>query len=262
MKRSLSWLLAILLVIITTGWAKEKQSKKTLTMNPGTFAGLKMRNVGPALMSGRISDIAIHPKNHNIWYIAVGSGGVWKTANAGTTWIPIFDSQPSYSIGCVTIDSNNPDVIWVGTGENVSGRHVGFGDGIYKSLNGGNTWTNMGLKKSEHISKIIVDPRDSNTVFAAVEGPLWSPGGERGVYTSSDGGKNWTLSLKISADTGVTDIVQDAEDPDILYAAAYQRRRSVAAFLAGGPESGIYKTKDGAKISAFCRLRIRVYSLV
>jgi len=211
------------------------------------YRGLRFRNVGPALMSGRISDIAIHPQDKSVWYIAVGSGGVWKTVNAGTTWTPVFDAQPVYSIGCLTIDPNNPDNIWVGTGENVSGRHVGWGDGIYLSRNGGRTWENRGLKKSQHISKILIDPQDSKIIRAAVEGPLWSAGGERGVYTSRDGGQTWEVSLEISPDTGVTDIAMDPENPDILYAAAYHRRRSVAAFMGGGPESGIYKSEDAGK---------------
>ncbi len=213
-------------------------------MNAETFEGLKLRNIGPALMSGRISDIAIHPEDQSVWYVAAGSGSVWKTVNAGTTWTTIFDDQPSYSIGCLAIDPNNPDVIWVGTGENVSGRHVGWGDGIYKSLNGGKTWSNMGLKESEHISKILVNPSDSKIVYVAAEGPLWSEGGERGLYKSEDGGKSWNISLKISKDTGVTDVEMDPLDSNILYAAAYQRRRSVAAFMGGGPESGIYKSDD------------------
>ncbi len=150
---------------------------------------MKLRNVGPALQSGRIADIAIHPEDDNCWYVAVGSGGVWKTVNAGTTWTPVFDRQTSYSIGCVTIDPNNPHTVWVGTGENVGGRHVGFGDGIYRSTDEGKNWKNMGLEHSEHISKIIVHPDNSNMVYVAVQGPLWSTGGERGLYKTSDGGK-------------------------------------------------------------------------
>jgi len=211
------------------------------------LAGLEFRNIGPALMSGRISDIAIHPRNRNIWYVCAGSGGVWKTETAGISWTPVFDSQPSYSIGCVTLDPSNPEVVWVGTGENVSGRHVGFGDGVYKSLNGGQTWTNMGLTKSEHIARVLVDPRDSNVVYVAAEGPLWSPGGERGLYKTADGGQTWTLSLEISRDTGVTSAEFDAMNPDTIYAAAYQRRRSVAAFMGGGPESAIYKSEDAGQ---------------
>ncbi len=225
--------------------AAQDADKEELQFRPQTYAGLTFRSIGPALMSGRISDISIHPDDNSFWYIAVGSGGVWKTENSGTTWQPVFDAQDSYSIGCVAIDPNHPEVVWVGTGENVSGRHVGFGDGVYKSLNQGRTWTNMGLTESEHISKILVDPGDSQVVYIAAEGPLWSSGEERGVYKTTDGGRTWARSLQISDETGVTDIAMDPENPDILYAAAYQRRRSVAAFMAGGPESGIYKTTDG-----------------
>ncbi len=225
--------------------SEAKPAKPKDGSNEGIFSGLKLRNIGPALMSGRISDIQIHPRKQSTWYVAVGSGGVWKTENAGTTWTPIFDKYASYSIGCVCLDPANPDIVWVGTGENVSGRHVGFGDGIYKSLDGGKSFKNMGLEKSEHIAKIVVDPRNSDVVFVAAEGPLWSPGGERGLYKTTDGGKSWKPSLEISPDTGVTDVALDPVNPDIIYAAAYQRRRSVAAFMGGGPQSGIYKSIDG-----------------
>ena len=150
---------------------KDKSTKDTIWSDQN-FAGLKLRSIGPAFMSGRIADIAVHPKNNSIWYVAVGSGGVWKTENAGTTWKPIFDKQSSYSTGCVTIDSNDPNVIWVGSGENVGGRHVGFGDGVYRSEDAGASWKNMGLKKSEHISKIIVHPHNSNIIWVAAQGPL------------------------------------------------------------------------------------------
>ncbi len=216
-------------------------------MDAGTFAGLKLRNIGPALMAGRISDIVVDPSDRSVWYVAVGSGGVWKTTNAGTTWTPIFDHESSYSIGCVALDPNNPAVVWVGTGENVSGRHVGFGDGVYKSLDGGDTWKRMGLEKSEHIARILIDPRDSTVVYVAAEGPLWSSGGERGVYKSEDGGSTWKPVLQISENTGVTSLEFDPLNPDVLYAAAYQRRRTVWSFLAGGPESGIYKSTDAGQ---------------
>ncbi len=198
-------------------------------------------------MSGRIADIAIEPGAPNVWYVAVGSGGVWKTENAGTTWRSIFDGQGAYSIGCITIDPSNPHVVWVGTGENVGGRHVGYGDGVYRSQNGGQTWENVGLKKSEHISKIIVHPKDPNTVWVASQGPLWSSGGERGLYKSTDGGATWRQVLSAGPWTGVTDLVIDPRNPDVLYAATWQRHRTVAAYVGGGPESGIYKSKDGGE---------------
>ena len=210
-------------------------------------SGLQLRKIGPALMGGRIADIAVSPSDKSTWYIAVGSGGLWKTSNSGITWQPLFDKQKSYSIGTVTIDPNNDNVIWVGTGENVSGRHVGWGDGIYRSNDGGTTWKNMGLQKSEHIGKILIDPRDSDIVFVAAEGPLWSSGGERGVYKTTDGGKTWNFVLKIGANTGVTDMEFDPSNSDIVYAAAYQRRRHTWSLLAGGPNSGIYKSTDNGE---------------
>ncbi|MFQ5766580.1 MAG: WD40/YVTN/BNR-like repeat-containing protein, partial [Acidobacteriota bacterium] len=213
-------------------------------LDASIYAGLKLRGIGPALMSGRIADMAIHPIRRSTWYVAVGSGGVWKTTNAGTTWTPLFDGEASYSIGCVTLDPSHPEVVWVGTGENVSGRHVGFGDGVYKSLDGGKTWIHAGMEKTEHISRILVDPRNSQVVYVAAEGPLWSSGGERGVYKSLDGGKTWSRSLAIDDATGVGDLRFDPRNPDVLLAAAYQRRRTTWALLAGGPGSGLYKTTD------------------
>ncbi len=207
-------------------------------------SGLKLREIGPALMGGRIADIAVNPQDKSEWYVAVGSGGVWKTENAGITFKPIFDSQYSYSIGTVTIDPNNTNVVWVGSGENVSGRHVGWGDGVYKSLDAGRTWQNMGLKKSEHIGKVLVDPRNSDVVFVAAEGPLWSAGGERGLYKSADGGKTWSQTLMIDENTGITDVEFDPSNPDVLYAAAYERRRKTWSLLSGGVNSGIYKSTD------------------
>ena len=209
------------------------------------YSGFKFRNIGPALMSGRISDILIHPENENIWYVTAGSGGVWKTDNAGTTWKSIFDNQKSYSIGCIAMDPQNTNILWVGTGENVGGRHVGYGDGIYKSEDGGDTWEKMGLENSEHISKIIIHPNNSNIIWVASQGPLWSKGGERGIYKSSDGGLNWIKTLGDEEWTGATDLLIDPRNPKILYAATWQRHRTVAGYLGGGPGSAIYKSKDG-----------------
>lgn len=222
-----------------------EESKSPITES--TFSGLKMRNLGPAFCSGRIADIAIHPDDDNVWYVAVGSGGVWKTTNAGNSWKPLFDGQKVYSTGCVTIDPNNPSTIWVGTGENVGGRHVGFGDGIYRSMDGGKSWKNMGLEKSEHISKIIVHPGNSNVIYVAAQGPLWSKGGERGFYKSTDGGETWNKTLGDEEWTGVTDIAMDPRDPNLMYAATWQRHRTVAALMGGGPNSGIHRSLDGGE---------------
>ncbi|MCB0667322.1 MAG: glycosyl hydrolase [Saprospiraceae bacterium] len=211
------------------------------------ISGLKWRNIGPAFCSGRIADIAIHPDDEHTWYIAVGSGGVWKTENSGTTWKSVFDGQPSYSTGCITIDPSNHHTVWVGTGENVGGRHVAYGDGIYRSTDDGKSWKKMGLDKSEHISKIIVHPTNSNIVMVAVQGPLWSKGGERGFYKTIDGGKTWNRTLGDDEWTGVTDVVMDPRDPDILYAATWQRHRTVAAYMGGGPGSGIHRSMDGGE---------------
>jgi photosystem II stability/assembly factor-like uncharacterized protein len=212
-----------------------------------TFAGLKLRSIGPALMAGRIADIVIHPNDNNLWYVAAGSGGVWKTENAGVTWKPIFDDQSSYSIGCVTIDPNNPHVIWLGTGENVGGRHVGYGDGVYRSKDGGASWENRGLKDSQHISKIIVHPGESSTIWVAAQGPLWSKGGERGLYKSTDNGETWEKVLGDDEWVGVTDIVIDPRNPNWLYAATWQRHRNVAAYMGGGPGTGLHRSTDGGE---------------
>ena len=240
--------LSLLIIILFVSYsfnlnAQSNPNKDKKTEN--IYDGLKFRHLGPALMSGRISDIAIHPNNENIWYVASGSGGAWKTENSGTTWKPIFDNEKSYSIGCITLDPQNSDIVWIGSGENVGGRHVAYGDGIYKSVNGGKNWQNMGLKKSEHISKIIVHPTNQNTIWVASQGPLWSKGGERGIFKSTDGGKSWIQKLGDDEWIGATDLIIDPRDPKILYAATWQRHRTVAGYMGGGPGSNIYKSMDG-----------------
>jgi photosystem II stability/assembly factor-like uncharacterized protein len=212
-----------------------------------TWSGLELRGIGPAVTSGRVVDIAVDPTDKKRWFLASASGGVWKTENAGASWTPVFDAEGSYSIGCVTIDPHNPNVVWVGTGENNSQRSVGYGDGVYKSEDGGKSWTNVGLKASEHIGKILVHPKDSNVVYVAAQGPLWAGGGDRGLYKTTDGGKTWMAVLTVDENTGVTDVVMDPRDPDTLIAAAYQRRRHVFTLIDGGPGSGLHKTTDGGK---------------
>jgi len=231
-----SLFVAVLLTLANSPPATAQEGEST-ALKASALQGLALRGIGPSIMSGRIADIAIHPKDRSTWYIGVGSGGVWKTDDNGTTWQSVFDGQGSYSIGEITIDPNDPDVIWVGTGENVSGRHVGFGDGVYRSRDGGKSWQNMGLTTSEHIGRILVDPENSNVVLVAAEGPPWSSGGERGIYRTNDGGVSWTQVLGVSDETGAADIARDPEPPDVLYAATYQRRRKSWALLSGGPES-------------------------
>jgi len=247
MKRIVLYALCLAFAAHVILFAKPKAKEGAVEKNPVTEAnyyGLKFRLLGPALTSGRIGDIAVSPICKSTWYIVVASGGVWKTTNAGVSFRPIFDSQGSYSIGCITIDPNNPNTIWVGSGENNSQRSVGWGDGVYRSDDGGKTWNNMGLKTSEHIGKIVIDPRNSNVVYVAAQGPLWGPGGERGLYKTTDGGKSWIKSLEISENTGVSDIVMDPRNPDVIYASSYQRRRHVWTLIDGGPEAAIYKSSD------------------
>ena len=226
---------ALLLLLAGPAWAE----------TPAIFAGLELRALGPAVTSGRIADLAVDPRKPSTYYVAAASGGVWKTVNGGATFEPLFDKQGSYSIGCITLDPGNPLVVWVGTGENNAQRSVSYGDGVYKSIDGGRTWANLGLKDSEHIGRIAIDPRDSDTVYVAAQGSLWSSGGDRGLYKTTDGGKTWKAVLAISKDTGVTDVVLDPRDPDVLYAAAWQRRRHAWGTVNGGPESALYKSEDG-----------------
>lgn len=226
---------------------KKAEEKPKHFLDTLSLSGLKWRNVGPAITSGRVGDFAVHPQNRSTYYIAASSGGVWKTVNAGSTYEPIFDGQGSYSIGCLTLDPSNPNTVWVGTGENNNQRSVGYGDGVYRSDDGGKTWANMGLKQSEHIGRIVVHPSNSDVVYVAAIGPLWSEGGDRGVYKTEDGGKTWTQCLKLDEHTGVNDIIMDPRDPNVLYAAAFQRRRHVFTWVGGGPGSTIYKSRDGGK---------------
>ncbi|HMP16724.1 MAG TPA: hypothetical protein PKD72_06865, partial [Gemmatales bacterium] len=185
----------------------------------------------------RVVGLAVHPENRARYYAAVASGGVWKTENAGVSWKPVFDGEGSYSIGCVVLDPQNSNTVWVGTGENNSQRSVGYGDGVYKSIDAGLTWKNMGLKSSEHIGKIQVHPHHSDIVYVAAQGPLWASEGDRGLYKTTDGGRTWECVLKISENTGITDFVINPQQPDIIVAASYQRRRHVWTLVNGGPES-------------------------
>ena len=239
---------ALALAAVCATWAPlPAQSPAAPTIDAGFLSALELRGIGPAFMSGRIADVAVDPTNRSVWYVATSSSNVWKTENRGTTWTPVFDDYPSYSTGAITIDPTDSNVIWLGTGENTSQRSVGWGDGVYKSLNGGRSWTNTGLRASEHIGKILVDPRDPDVVYAAAMGGLWAPGGDRGLFKTTDGGGTWTPVLEISENTGIADVHMDPRDPDVLYAVAFQRRRHVGVLVAGGPESGVWKSTDGGE---------------
>ena len=226
---------------------KKKGEDKNDTITSGQVSGLKWRSIGPAFASGRIADFAVNPCNPSEYYVAVASGHIWKTVNNGTTFSPVFDNYGAYSIGCLAMDPNNHNVVWTGTGENNHQRALGYGNGVYKSVDGGKKWKNMGLKESRQIGKILIDPRNSDVVYVAAEGSVWGPGGERGLYKTTDGGETWELVLEISEHTGINDMVMDPRDADVIYASSEQRRRHVYSKIGGGPESGIHKTTDGGK---------------
>ena len=249
MKRLILVLMAgmIISLPITAQKKKNQSSDNASTYKTSTFSGLKWRSIGPAFTSGRIADFAVNPDNTKEYYVAVASGHVWKTVNSGITFSPVFDKYGVYSMGVVTMDPNNHNVVWVGTGENNHQRALGYGNGVWKSLDGGQTWKNMGLKESRQIGGIVIDPRNSDVVFIAAEGSAWGPGGDRGLYKTTDGGNNWTKVLEISENTGINNVVMDPCHPDILYATSEQRRRHVHTKIGGGPESAIHKSTDGGE---------------
>ena len=248
-KQAVIW--AFVLIVIFPGLLFGKKSEKIVVndtlINNQMISGLGFRSIGPAWCSGRISDFAVNPIHPSTYIVGVASGNVWKTENNGTTWKPIFDNYGAYSIGDVELDQSNPNVIWVGTGENNHQRALGYGDGVYKSVDGGETFTNMGLKNSRQIGGIVIDPRNSNVVFIACEGSAWGPGGDRGLYKTNDGGKTWKKVLEISENTGVNNVVMDTSNPDIIYATSEQRRRTHFGKIGGGPESAVYKTTDNGE---------------
>lgn len=249
-----SWIFSTILLLFfifsTQQTIAQKRKKKTdktsqqFEFNSQTLNMFSFRSIGPAAYSGRISDFAVNPDNPSEYYVGVASGGLWKTINHGTTFEPIFDKESVFSIGCLAMDPNNSNVVWVGTGENNTQRNLAYGDGVYKTTDGGKTFTNMGLKTSSQIGKIMIDPRNSNVVYVAAQGQAWGPGGERGLYKTIDGGKTWNRILEIGEYTGVSDMEMDPRNPDVLYAASHQRERRVYSKINGGPESAIYKSED------------------
>ncbi len=259
-KRSLNWMILVIICITTFGFIAEPvsaQGKKkkptpvapssTDTLKSPNLSGIKFRGIGPAFTSGRIADFAVNPRNHSEYYVAVASGNVWKTVNNGTTFTPIFDTYGSYSIGCVVIDPTNSNTVWIGTGEHNHQRALGYGDGIYKSTDAGKSWNNMGLKDARQIGGIVVDPRNANVVYVAAEGSVWGPGGDRGLFKTTDGGKTWKKIQTISENTGINNIVMDPRNPDVLYSTSEQRRRHVFTKISGGPESAVWKSTNAGE---------------
>jgi photosystem II stability/assembly factor-like uncharacterized protein len=246
--------IALVLLAATVSTAQSQGNKKpaippdSTKFTTGLLSGLKLRAIGPALTSGRVADIAIDPSDKRTWYVGAAAGGVWKSTNGGISFSPVFDGQGSFSIGTVVIDHSNPSTVWVGTGENNAQRVVAYGDGVYKSIDGGKSWTNMGLKHSEHIGRILIDPRNSDVVYVAAQGPLWKGGGDRGLYKTEDGGKTWKKSLAGDNDwTGVNDVQLDPRNPDVLVATTWQRVRRVYTFVGGGPGSAVWRSTDAGK---------------
>ena len=240
------WAVALAVAVAATAVVAAGQGGGADRVTASVLKGIELRSIGPSLATGRIADVTIDPKNTNVWYVASAFGGLWKTVNRGITFTPIFEQGP-FTLCCVVVDPKDSNVVWLGSGENASQRSAHFGDGVYKSVDAGKTWKRVGLEASEHIGKILIDPRNSNVVYVASQGPLWSAGGERGVYKTTDGGAKWTASLTISPDTGISDMVFDPKNPDIIFASAYQRRRAVGQMIGGGPEGGLYKTTNAGK---------------
>ncbi|MGH9333094.1 MAG: WD40/YVTN/BNR-like repeat-containing protein, partial [Vicinamibacteria bacterium] len=219
----------------------------SMAESKGPFDGLKFREIGPASPAGRIDDFAVLESNPAVFYVATATGGLWKTLNHGTTFEVLFDEETTSSLGDVAIAPNDPNLVWVGTGENNNRQSSSWGDGVYKSADGGKTWRRMGLENSRHIARILIDPGDLDTVYVAALGSLWGSGGERGVYKTMDGGITWSRILHVDDDTGATELVMDPRNPKVIYAATYQRRRATWGFNGGGPGSAIHKTTDGGR---------------
>jgi photosystem II stability/assembly factor-like uncharacterized protein len=250
-----SALLLVISALLPNGALAQKSNKSNKSKNDAQSApnplttdvlnGLKFRSVGPSLTTGRIQDVEIDPHNSSTWYVASAFGGLWKTSNRGVTFTSIFDNGGSFTLCCVEVDPKNSNIVWLGTGENLSQRSAHFGDGLYKSTDAGKTWKRVALELSEHIGRIQIDPRNSDVVYVAAQGPLWSAGGERGLYKTTDGGATRKAILTVSENTGVNDVVFDPSNPDVIYATPFQRRRAVGQLIGGGPEGAIMKSTDG-----------------
>ena len=236
--------IATAIVAMPQAGLKTRLYAQSAGLQAGDLAGLRLRGIGPATMSGRFVDMDVVESNPYIMYVASATGGMYRTMDNGITWAPVFEREGTHSIGDVAIYQPDPNIIWVGTGERANRQSVSWGDGIYKTTDAGKTWTNVGLKTSMHIGRIVTHPSDPAIVYVAAQGSVWGPGGERGLYRTMDGGKTWQRTLHVDDDTGVTDVAMDSLDPKVLYAASYQRRRSAFGFNGGGPGSALWKSTD------------------
>lgn len=243
----LSLVLGLILAVFLFAGAKKETRQPGLTIPETILDGLTWRCIGPANMGGRIDDFAAVESNASTVYVATASGGLWKTTNNGVTWEPIFNDQTTSTIGDVTVSPSHSDIVWVGTGEPNNRQSSSWGDGVYKSQDGGHTWKNMGLRDTHHIGRIVIHPTNPDIVYVAALGHLWGPNKERGLFRTTDGGKTWVNTKFIDENTGFVDVAIDLENPSTLYAAAYQRQRTAYGFSGGGPGSGLYKTTDGGE---------------
>jgi photosystem II stability/assembly factor-like uncharacterized protein len=242
---SLRSALALLLAAGLTLAAAVPAAGQSAEKAAGLFDKFLWRPIGPAIMGGRTVDIDVPESRPGTIYAAVGPSGVWKSENHGTTWYPVFFKESTVSVGDVTVAPSDPSIVWVGTGEATCRNSVTIGDGVYKSIDAGKTWTNMGLRETRHVARILVNRGDPNIVLVAAMGHLWGPNPERGVYRTIDGGKTWTKTLYINDNTGIADIAQDPSNSLVVYAAAYEHRRLPYLYTGGGPGSGIYRSRDG-----------------
>ncbi|MBU4495293.1 MAG: xyloglucanase precursor, partial [Acidobacteria bacterium] len=242
MKRNFGWIVCAAVVLGST----VLPGAQSENINPtALFSNLKWRNIGPAYMVGRVSSVEGVPGNPNVVYVGSASGGVWKTINAGTQWTPIFDKQPIASIGDIALEPGNPDVVYVGTGESNVRNSVSFGNGVYKSTDGGKTWRHLGLEDTLHISRIVINPRDVRTLFVGALGHAYGPNAERGVYMSRDGGVTWNKVLYLDERHGVADMDINPENPNIVFAALWRFERKPWTFTSGDEEGGLFRSVDG-----------------
>ncbi len=248
MSASRRYLYVLLVALMVLSLSAGQAQSPTPAPAAGPFDGLAFRNIGPATMGGRIDDLAVLESNPAVFYVGTASGGLWKTMNNGTTWEVLFDDQDDVvSIGDIAIAPNDANLVWVGSGENNNRQSGSWGRGVYKSTDGGKTFTHVGLPNSKHIARIIVDPVDHDVVYVAALGSLWGSGGDRGVYKTTDAGRTWNRILHVNDDTGATELVMDPSNNKVLYAATYQRRRAAWGFNGGGAGSAIHKSSDGGR---------------